>query len=121
MQVIITIITLKMKSLSAAINSLLIYNTLPLVLLIILAFLSNHFLSRPESEFALRERMLLMGFSAASAGIMLRSFVIYVNQSAKSVAQVILIAVSAITFYFFRSQNSIIFCLVICCVVSLYL
>jgi len=47
MQVIVTIITLKLKSLSAAIKSLLIYNILPLVLLIVLGLLSNYFLSKP--------------------------------------------------------------------------
>jgi hypothetical protein len=121
MQVITTIIILKVKSLSVAFNSLLIYNALPLLLLTLLGFLSNHFLSKPESEFALRERMVLMGLSAASAGIMLRSFLIYVTQSAKSVAQIVLIVVSTAIFYLFRSQNSIIFCLVVSGIVSLYL
>ncbi len=49
MQLIITIITLKLKSLSVALNALLIYNTLPLLVLITLGLLSNYFLSRPES------------------------------------------------------------------------
>ncbi len=62
-----------------------------------------------------------MGFSAASAGIMLRSFLIYFRQYSSSVAQVVLIAVSTLIFYHFRSQNAIIFCLLLSGIVSLYL
>lgn len=47
-QVIITIITLKFKSLSIGINCLLIYNILPWTLLTILGTLSKFFLQEDE-------------------------------------------------------------------------
>jgi hypothetical protein len=65
--------------------------------------------------------MILMGFSAAGAGIMVRSFFIYFVQSSKNSTKIALLLISTLIFYHYRSQNSIIFCLAMGGIVSLYL
>ena len=120
-QVVITIITLKLKSLATTINCLLVYSIVPWLLLMVLGLLSYVFLGGDEKNFSMPLRMTIMGCLTAGAGIMLRSFFIYLRTSWNSVPKLILILVSAIIFYIYRSQNAIIFCLTLGGIISLYI
>lgn len=66
-------------------------------------------------------RMVLMGCTAAGAGIMVRSFFIFFSKSVSSVPKIVLTLLSALIFYNYRSENSVIFCLAMGGIVSLYL
>ena len=66
-------------------------------------------------------RMVLMGCTAASAGIMVRSFYKYFTQEASTIPKKALILLTAGIFYIEKSQNAIIFCLALGAIVSIYL
>lgn len=73
MQIILTIVTLKFKSLSVAINCFLLYNCVPWIVLTIMGLLSNHLVS-DKNYFAMPWNLIFMGCNAAAAGIMVRNF-----------------------------------------------
>jgi len=75
MQIILTIVTLKFKSLSIAINTFLLYNIVPWIVLTIMGGLSNYVLR--DNTFSRSYDMIFMGFNAAAAGIMVRNFLTY--------------------------------------------
>ena len=102
-QVILTIVTLKFKSLSTAINCLLVYNILPWTLLTLLGILSNVFLEQDEKDFPMPLRMVIMGCTAAGAGIMVRSFFLFASKVGHSLPKAGLILLSAVIFYIYRS------------------
>ena len=62
-----------------------------------------------------------MGCTAAAAGIMVRSFYHYFKEQTGSVVKIVLVFGSGAIFYYFQSQNAVIFCLVMGAIVSLYL
>jgi len=66
-------------------------------------------------------RMSLMGCTAASAGIMMRSFYKYFMQEASTIPKKALVLITAGIFYISNSQNAIIFCLTLGAIVSLYM
>ena len=120
-QVIITIITLKIKSISTAITCFLIYNSIPWILLTLMGFLSSMFLKRIEKQDELAVQMVIMGCTAAGAGIMVRSAYKYVCTISDSGVKILLMLISGVIFYIYKSKNAIIFCLTLGAIVSLYL
>lgn len=78
-QVIVTIVTLKTRSLMAGVNSFIIYNIVPWIFLTILGLLSSIFVQDRVTHLPHAVKLFIMGFNAASAGIMVRNFVSYLN------------------------------------------
>lgn len=78
-QVIVTIVTLKTRSLMAGVNSFIIYNIVPWIFLTILGLLSSIFVQDQVTHLPHTVKLFIMGFNAASAGIMVRNFVSYLN------------------------------------------
>jgi chromate transport protein ChrA len=118
---VITIITLKYKSIATAINCFLLYNLIPWIMLTILGTLSDWYLKADEKDFDMPVRMVLMGCTAAGAGIMVRSVIKYFMQESGSIGKALVTLLSAVVFYFYRSQNSIVFSLTMGAVISLYI
>jgi chromate transport protein ChrA len=79
LQVIITIVTLKTRSLMVGVNSFVIYNILPWIFLTILGLLSATFVQSHVTNLPLTVQLFFMGFNAASAGIMVRNFISYLT------------------------------------------
>ena len=120
-QVITTIITLKLKSIRTAITVIFLYNLFSWILLTVLGFLSTIFLIRNQEEHSLMVNMVIMGCTAAGAGIMVRSFYQYCVVLTDSAVKIVLMLSSAAIYYFYKSKNSIVFCLTLGAIVSLYL
>ena len=120
-QVIITIISLKLKSISTAITCFLIYNSIPWILLTLLGFISSYFLKAIDKEYELSVQMVIMGCTAAGAGIMVRSLYQYATTLSDNLVKILLMLISATIFYIYKSKNAIIFCLTLGAIVSLYL
>jgi chromate transport protein ChrA len=79
LQVIITIVTLRTRSLMIGVNSFVIYNILPWIFLTILGLLSATFVQSHVTNLPLTVQLFFMGFNAASAGIMVRNFISYLT------------------------------------------
>jgi chromate transport protein ChrA len=79
LQVIITIVTLRTRSLMVGVNSFVIYNILPWIFLTILGLLSATFVQSHVTNLPLTVQLFFMGFNAASAGIMVRNFISYLT------------------------------------------
>ena len=120
-QVIITIITLKLRSISTAITCFLLYNLIPWIMLTVLGYLSKMFLQQYDEEHKLIVKMVIMGCIAAGAGIMVRSLFESIKDIRNSPVKIVLMAFTALIFYLYKSQNAIILCLAIGSIVSLYL
>ena len=65
--------------------------------------------------------MVIMGCTAAGAGIMLRSCVVFTLDVAMIFSKMILMVSSGVIFYLYRSENAIIFCMFMCGIISLYI
>jgi riboflavin transporter FmnP len=119
-QVIVTIVTLKTRSLLAGVNCFIVYNAVPWVFLTILGLLSANFVQDNISNLPYTVKLFFMGFNAASAGIMVRNFISYMNENWMKWPKIFLTLVTAIIFYFNQSLASLLFCLALGAIVSLY-
>jgi chromate transport protein ChrA len=120
LQVIITIVTLKTRSLMVGVNSFIVYNILPWIFLTILGLLSSKFVHNQTALLPLTAKLFFMGFNAATAGIMVRNFVQFMSDSWQKWPKIALTLVTAGIFYFNQSIGALIGCLALGAVVSLY-
>lgn len=118
--VIITIVTLKTRSLMAGFNSFLAYNALPWVILTILGLLSSAFVQSNITHLPLTPRLFFMGFSAASAGIMVRSSISHITETWPKWPKLLLTGITAVIFYCNQSLATLLGCLALGAIVSLY-
>lgn len=119
-QVIITIVTLKTKSLMVGVKCFIIYNIVPWVILTILGLLSSYLVQDNISNLPISAKLFFLGFNAASAGIMMRNFFSYVQDNYNKWAKLLLTAVTAIIFYSNQSLATLLFCIALGAIVSLY-
>ena len=87
----------------------------------LIGFVSSKFFKKDEKEYELYVQMIIMGCTAAGAGIMVRSFYQYCIDLKNSAVKMILVLASASIFYFYKSKNAIIFSLTLGAIISLYL
>lgn len=119
-QVIITIVTLKTRSLMVGVNSFLVYNALPWVILTILGLLSSNFMHDEILALPLITQLFFMGFNAASAGIMVRNIVSYTRDNWSKWPKMLLTLVTSIIFFFNQSLAALLGSLALGAIVSLY-
>lgn len=119
-QVIITIVTLKTKSLLMGVKCFLIYNIVPWIVLTILGLLSSYFVQNNITNLPYSLKLFFLGFNAASAGIMMRNFFSYVQENHSKWPKLLLTTVTAVIFYCNQSIGALLFCLALGGIVSLY-
>ena len=73
------------------------------MVLTVLGILASVFLSGDEKEFSMPVRMALMGCTAASAGIMVRSFYKYFTTEASTIPKKVWVLLTAGIFYIYKS------------------
>lgn len=102
------------------INSFFVYNLPSWIILTIMGILSTFFIEGKSPDFSKPVGLALMGCNAAAAGVMVRSFLSYTGHFYGKNHKIFLIFVIAIVFYNFQSPTSLIFCLALGGIVSLY-
>lgn len=115
---IITLTTLKLQSVQAGFMSFIIFNIPSWTMLFLLGTLANIYASDYEVT---QVKLAFLGFNAAAAGVMMRSLIDYVKEYSKKVSMIVLMAASAVIFWYFRSPHSIVFCLIAGAIFSLYI
>jgi hypothetical protein len=118
--VIITIVTLKTRSLMVGVNSFIVYNILPWIFITILGMLSSKYIHNQTALLPLTAKLFFMGFNAATAGIMVRNFLQFMSDSWQKWPKVAITLVTAAIFYSNQSIATLIGCLALGAVVSLY-
>lgn len=102
------------------VNSFLVYNALPWVILTILGLLSSNFMQNEIVALPLIAQLFFMGFNAASAGIMVRNIVSYMTENWSKWPKILLTLVTSIIFFFNQSLVALLGCLALGAIVSLY-
>ena len=121
LQVILTLVILKTKSLNIGIKCFFIYSVLPWILYSLIKILYVFFIKDQPVEQTNTMMLLVMGCNAAAAGIMVRSFSTFFVKFLESWPKIILILFTAIAFSVYPSMVTLIVCLILCSIVSLYL
>ena len=98
--------------------SFIIFNIPSWTMLFLLGTLANIYASDYEVT---QVKLAFLGFNAAAAGVMMRSLIDYVKEYSKKVSMIVLMAASAVIFWYFRSPHSIVFCLIAGAIFSLYI
>jgi chromate transport protein ChrA len=119
LQVMLTIVLLKFKSLTIAANCFLVYNCIPWVVLTVMGAASSYCLS--DQAASRPQEMVLMGLNAAAAGIMVRNFITYFSQTLWNWPKMLLILLSAAIFCCYQTIPAVTFCLCLGAATSLYL
>lgn len=119
LQIMLTIVMLKFKSLKIAINCFLLYNCISWVVLTVMGAVSSYCLS--DQAASRPQEMVLMGLNAAAAGIMVRNFITYFSQTLWNWPKMLLVLLSAAVFYSYQTIAAITFCLCLSAAISLYL
>lgn len=109
-----------MKSLSLGFYCFIVYNALPWVILTILGVLSEYFITDRIMNLPLILQLFIMGFNAASAGIMVRTVANYVGDNRGSWPKLLMTLVSAVIFFNNQTLVSLLLCLALGAIVSLY-
>lgn len=115
---IITMATLKLQSVQAGFLSFIIFNIPSWTILFILGTLANIYASDYEVT---QVKLAFLGFNAATAGVMMRNLIDYVKEHTQRVSMIVLMGMSALIFWYFRSPHSIVFCLIAGAIFSLYI
>lgn len=102
------------------VNSFLVYNALPWIILTVLGLLSSNFMHNEILALPLIAQLFFMGFNAASAGIMVRNIASYVTDNWSKWPKILLTLVTSIIFFFNQSLVALLGCLALGAIVSLY-
>lgn len=120
LQTLLTIVILKTKSVSSAVKCFLVYNLIPWVLVLGFSLLIKAVQLSKDSMWGAWS-MVFLGCNAAAAGLMTRSFLTFSSHFLGNWPKVLLILTTTGVFLVYRSSTAIIFCMVFCGLVSLYL
>lgn len=121
LQIIISLVVLKTKSLNIGIKCFFIYSVLPWVFYALITLVYALFIKDRPVEQSTTMQLLVMGCNAAAAGIMVRSFSTFFVKYLESWPKIILILVTAAGFSIYPSMVTLIACLFLCSIISLYL
>ena len=110
-----------MKSLKAGIFAIIIYNIIPLIILTILGILAKHFINDNINNLPHTLKLTFMGCTAASAGIMMRSLIKFTIKNVYKWPKILLMLLTATIFFYDQSIFSLLMCLALGAVISLYL
>ena len=105
----------------AGINAIVVYNIVPLISLTILGILSMYFIAGNIHNLPHTLKLTFMGFSAAAAGIMMRSLIKFSVKNVYKWPKILIMLMSATIFVFDQSIFAVLFCLGLGAIVSLYL
>lgn len=117
-QMIITVTTLKLQSPMAGFLSFIIFNIPSWIFLFILGTIVDVYASDLDVT---QVKLAFLGFNAATAGVMVRSLMEYFNENSNNVSTIVIMALSTLIFWIWRSSNAIVFCLVAGAIFSLYI
>lgn len=121
MQVVITIVILKTKSLLAGAKCFLIYNAVSWVLFSVITLLYLLLIHGRPLELTEELALVLMGCNAAAAGIMVRSSVTFFSNFTNSTPKMILILLCAALFLWKQNVGGLMSCMLLGGIVSMYL
>jgi len=102
-------------------NCFVIYSIVPWILYALITLVYALVIRGHPVEQSNYTQLLIMGCNAASAGIMMRNFLTFSNKFLESLPKVILILFTACLFTLYPTVSTLIFSLLLCSVVSLYL
>lgn len=120
LQILLTLVILKTKSVAAGFKAFFIYNAIAWVLVCLISLVTSLYLKH-ESDLTELGMIIFIGCNAAAAGLMINSFGSFVSNFLWNWPKMILILVTATIFVAYQSPSAIVFCMVFCGVVSLYL